>query len=99
MLVDVLILQCLILLCLPLLVFVPLMLPSLPSTFAPFVHEGICVFGRKATVEVTRFREAWVECSERNPDVVTELTKLSNEINVHLDQQREEALHLPSWWG
>jgi len=57
------------------------------------------VFGRKATVEVTRFREAWVECSERNPNVVTELTKLSNEIIVHLDQQRQEALHMLSWWG
>jgi hypothetical protein len=55
------------------------------------------IFVRKATVEVTRFREAWVECSE-NSEVVTELTQLSKGITVCLVQQCEEALQMLPWY-
>jgi hypothetical protein len=55
------------------------------------------VFGRKITKEMSRFRDAWLECKERNPEVVTELAKLCKGITVRLDKQREEALQL-SWW-
>jgi hypothetical protein len=55
------------------------------------------IFVRKATVEVTRFREAWVECSE-NSDVVTEITQLSKGITVRLAQQCEEALQMLPWY-
>ena len=54
-------------------------------------------FGRKATQEATRFRDAWLECSERNPDTVTELAKLCKGIYVRLDKQRKEAVQM-SWW-
>jgi ppGpp synthetase/RelA/SpoT-type nucleotidyltranferase len=64
--------------------------------YRDFFHR--MVFGRKATKESTRFREAWLECSERNPDVVTELARLSKGIVVRLDQQREEALQMLPWY-
>jgi hypothetical protein len=54
-------------------------------------------FGRKATQEATRFRDAWLECSERNPDTVTDLAKLCKGITARLDQQREEALQMLPW--
>jgi len=59
------------------------------------VHTA--VFGRKATKEANRFRGAWLECCERNPEIVTELAKLCKEITVCLDKQRKEALQM-SWW-
>jgi hypothetical protein len=59
------------------------------------------LIGRKlfeVMVEANRFRGAWLECSERNPDVVTALAELCKGITVRLDQQREEALQRLPWY-
>jgi hypothetical protein len=66
-----------------------------------FYSWALChsaVFCRKATKEANRFRGAWLECSQRNPEIVTELAKLCKRITVQLDKQRTEALQR-SWWS
>ena len=45
----------------------------------------------KAVEEASRFRGAWLECSERNPNTVTDLAKFCKGITLLLDQQREEG--------
>jgi hypothetical protein len=64
--------------------------------------ERFCrvLIGRKffeVMVEANRFRGAWLECSQRNPEIVTELAKMCKEITVRLGKQRKEALEM-SWW-
>jgi len=59
------------------------------------------LIGRKlfeVMVEANRFRGAWLECSERNPDVITALAELCKGITVRLDEQREEALQRLPWY-
>jgi hypothetical protein len=72
---------------------------ALSVVFWEWFHR--VVSGRKtikAMQEVTRFRGAWLECSEGNPDAVTKLAKLCKGITVRLDQQREEALRMLPWY-
>jgi hypothetical protein len=50
-----------------------------------------------ATKEATRFQNAWLEYSEKNPDDVTKLSRVCESITERLDTQREEALHMLCW--
>jgi hypothetical protein len=52
----------------------------------------------KAVEEASRFRGAWLECSEGNPNAVTDLAKLCKGITALLDQQRAEALQMLPWY-
>jgi hypothetical protein len=57
------------------------------------------IFSKNAAAEAKRFKDAWLKCREKHPNAVTELTKLCKGITVLLDQQREEALEMLTWYG
>jgi hypothetical protein len=76
--------------------------PIVLALSAGFWERFFRVVGDRKTIktveEGSRFRGAWLECSERNPDVVTTLAELCKGITVRLDEQREEALHRLPWY-
>ncbi len=57
------------------------------------------IFSKNAAAEAKRFKGAWLKCREKRPSAFTELTKLCKKITVLLDQQREEALEMLTWYG
>jgi hypothetical protein len=75
----------------------PLMITFICINYIYWDSLNRLIFGAKATGAATRFQESWLECSKRNPEIVTELAKMCKEITVRLGKQRKEALEM-SWW-
>jgi hypothetical protein len=76
----------------------PLMISFLCINYIYWDSLNRLIFGAKAIGHATRFLDSWLECSERNPDTVTELAKLCKGITARLDMQREEALQMLPWY-
>jgi hypothetical protein len=76
----------------------PLMITFLCINYIYWDSLNRMVFGEKATGFATRFQDSWLECTEKNPDTVTELAKLCKAITARLDMQREEARQMLPWY-
>jgi len=81
---------------------VMMLAPIVLALSAGFWERFFRVVGGRKTIKTvekgSRFRGAWLECSERNPDAVTDLAKLCKGITQLLDQQRGEALQMLPWY-